>query len=83
MLGVLSVGDEMQKQIGLTLLFQVMSDSVRLKYGKRCCQEAVILYTQTLNNLLSKHINECIALTEPTRVMIAETLGMLYYFKHA
>jgi len=83
LMGCLAVGDEAQKQIGLTLLFQVMNDSVRLKYGKRFCQEAVILFTQTLNNLLSKHIAECVALSAPTRVMIAETLGMLYYFKHA
>jgi hypothetical protein len=36
-----------------------------------------------LNNLLSIHLKVCQTLTLPTKVVLAETLGMLYYFKHS
>ena len=45
LLTILSVEDNSSKQIGLTLMFEIMNDSVKLKFGKRFCQEAVILFT--------------------------------------
>ena len=37
LLGILANEDTSFKHLGLTLVFQIMNDSVKLKFGKRFC----------------------------------------------
>ena len=66
----------------LTLLFQIMNQSVALKFGRRISSASVVIMTQALNNLIQKQAVKLKELNTETRVELAETLGLLYYFKH-
>ena len=67
----------------LELLFKVFNTSVALKFGRRISQASVIVITQALNNLVQKQNAKLLELPLATRTELAETLGLLYYFKHA
>ena len=66
----------------LTLLSKILNQSVALKFGKRISLSSVAIITQALNNLIQKQAPKLKELETETRVELAETLGLLYYFKH-
>lgn len=67
----------------LELMFRVLNESVKLKYGRRLGQASVIHITQALNNLATKRSEQVRELPQEAREKFAETLGLLYYFKHS
>ena len=56
--------------------------SVALKFGRRISQTAVVIATQALNNLVQKQGAKLRELPTETKAELAETLGLLFYFKH-
>lgn len=71
-----------EKEDDLNLILHIFKDSNRIKYGKRLYNYGVIQIIQMFNNLLQKNIAFTNSLSTKTKVNMAETLGVLYYFKH-
>ena len=86
----LPIFEELTEKLGkaddggrLELMFRVLNESVKLKYGRRLGHAAVIHITQALNNLATKRSEQARGLPQEAREKFAETLGLLYYFKHS
>lgn len=63
----------------LTLLLVIFQDTIKLKYGRRVPQYGIITMTECLNHFLSK---KSAIMTTELKVSIAETMSLLYYYKH-
>lgn len=74
----LSKGDSPER---LTLLLRIFNQSVALKLGRRIDMNSVVIMTQALNKIVQKQGQMVRDLSLETRVELAETLGLLYYFK--
>ena len=64
-------------------MFQVLNESVKLKYDRRLGQDSVIHITQALKNLATRRGEQVRELPQEARKKFAETLGILNYYKHS
>jgi hypothetical protein len=60
-----------------------VTDCIKLKYGRRVSQYGIVSITEFLNYLLASKSGAVIkSLSFDVKIKIAETLSLLYYYKH-
>jgi len=75
----MSTMNEHDVTLGLTIL----TDAIRLKYGRRLSHLSVIQIVDTLNSLMTKKNAAMLPSFKPeTLELLASTCSYIYYFKH-
>jgi hypothetical protein len=60
----------------------MIQDIIKLKHGRRVTQYGIVSMTQVLNTLLHANAQKTVKLEKAIKVHIAETLNLMYYYKH-
>jgi hypothetical protein len=60
----------------------MIQDIIKLKHGRRVTQYGIVSMTQVLNTLLHANAQKTVKLDKAIKVHIAETLNLMYYYKH-
>jgi hypothetical protein len=61
----------------IPLLYKILNDAIRLKYGKRVSKNLEQFLLKTLTNQMKK-----VDQPKAVQCLVAETLSLLFYFKH-
>ena len=64
------------------MLLIIIQDVIKLKHGRRVSAYAIVSITEVLNNLLHSKLQKTLHLKLDTKLSIAKTLSILYYYKH-
>ena len=65
------------------LMLLILVQSINLKHGNRIGQSTVIHIVQVLNNLVMKNIGTMKQMPSEIRVLVAQALGLLYYYRNS
>lgn len=66
----------------LKLVLSIIQDIIKLKHGRRVSPYAIVSITDILNTLLHSQLQKTVKLELQTKITLAETLCVLYYYKY-
>ena len=66
----------------LQLLLTLYRNCIKLKHGRRISQYAIVSIIESLNTVLHSNLQATLIQDSETKLAIAETLSLVYYYKH-
>ena len=66
----------------LNLLLVIFKDAIKFKFGRRFGKYGLISLTQVLNHILQKNLTKASNYSQLTKINLASTMSVIFYFKH-